>query len=104
MNDIERIAQELMEQFGVTKLPEEFQITYKEQMVSQLNRRIGSEIMAKLSEADAKTYVELLGAGPDKQSEAQALLTRALPNLNEIIETAVADYAAEFGAAQQQTA
>jgi predicted house-cleaning noncanonical NTP pyrophosphatase (MazG superfamily) len=93
--------EELLKAANIASLPEDYKNEYKERLALEVNRRIGIVVMDQLTDKDLEELEKLLEKD-SKIEEIQNFLSQRIPNLKEVVEKALDQFAAEFIAAAKK--
>jgi hypothetical protein len=90
-----QIEKSLVEEMGLSGLPEEKQKKLIDKMFEVLLKRIFVETNLKLSEADRKTFGEMINKGTAPE-EMEKFLQEKIPNFNEILKNILGNFKDEM--------
>ena len=84
----------MLENFGLKNLSENNKKTFLPQLAAQAEYRLGLALLPKLSEAQAEQMVKLIDseASPEQMAE---FWQNAVPDLSDVVETVMRDFAVE---------
>ena len=93
MENIQQFTDQLIKDAGLDKMPEDFQNEYKEQLLAQLQQRLGLAYMKELSEDQMKKLNKLIEE--QKEEEISKFLEANIPNLQEVMKNTLEAFSSE---------
>lgn len=94
---VEALVDTMLEGAGLQNLPEDFLLTYREQLTLQVEQRIGLIILSELSDEDAQEYLNrFVEAGQPDPNQVQEFLAARIENFEQKIKKGVGQLVQEF--------
>ncbi|MFA5994936.1 MAG: hypothetical protein WCW27_03440 [Patescibacteria group bacterium] len=97
-NPLESFVDYLITEAGYNNLPENFQLSYREQLLTQVYRRIGLIVVNELPEQDVVAFNQLVGENPSKADQAAVnqFLESHIENFSEKLKVGLDELAKNF--------
>jgi len=101
-NDIKQFVEKIIEEAGLSNMPEEFKEEYKQKMVLEAEKRMGVVTLKHLNESQAKELAQITENNPDDIDKVNDFLEKSIENYKEIMTEALREFAQDVISAAQK--
>lgn len=100
-DQVGEFADFLIQEAGLSGMPEDFKITYREELMNQIQQRIGIIVLGELNDVDKEAYMNLIAAEPPSAQNIRSFLDEKIPNFDDKLSQAMQEFTREFVQAAQ---